>query len=427
MSVPPLSPAALRRHLETDVFRAGAAPAAGPPRLGAEVELIAVDADTRAAAPIHPGPDGRPATLPLLRRFGAGRGWREEPSPYGVPRFVLPDGGVVSYEPGGQVELSAAASRSVDALVHALRATVLPLRRAAREEGIDLLSAGIDPVNTPDDIPLQLPGARYVRLTRFLESTGTGGTRMMRCTASFQASVDWGPDPLASWRFLNALAPCTVAVFAHSPVYRSRPAGHRSFRARVWRELDGGRTGLLPCGGDPVGEYLDFALRAPAILLGDGEEFRPFAEWSAAGRATQGDWAAHLSTLFPEVRPKGFAEVRSPDAVSPEWYAAPLVFLAGLLYHPPTFAEARALVGAPDAELLARAGRDGVADPALGAMARDLFGLALRGAEALGEGFVSGEMLEEARAFANRYTRRGLCPADEVLAGYARAPVPAGV
>jgi glutamate--cysteine ligase len=406
--------AALRDDLARRVFRLGAAPAA--PRIGAEVELIPVDAETGAVVPVLPAAEGGRATLPLLRRFGARHGWREEPSPYGVPCFALPGGGVVSYEPGGQIELSAGAAPSVQALVRSLRATVGPLARLAREEGIELLSLGIHPAATPDDVPLQLPGKRYVRLTEFMEWAGTGGTRMMRLTASFQVSLDWGAEPLARWRLLNALAPYTVAVFAHSPLYRGAPTGDRSFRARVWRELDGGRTGIFACGDDPVGEYLDFALRAPAILLGEVGEFRPFAEWNAAGRATEEAWRTHLSTLFPEVRPKEFVEVRSPDAVAPEWYAAPLVWLAGLTHHPAAAAEAAALVGAPDPERLARAGRDGVADPETCAAASALWEVALRGAEALGEGFVSGEMREEARAFADRYTRRGRCPADDVLA-----------
>ncbi|HEX5727388.1 MAG TPA: glutamate-cysteine ligase family protein, partial [Longimicrobiaceae bacterium] len=323
---------------------------ARPPAIGAEVELLAVDAETRAPVPVCD--PARPCTLPLLRAFGARHGWREEASAYGAPRFVVPDGGVVSFEPGGQIELSAPPCRSGTALLRSLRDTVLPLRGELLDRGVELLSLGVDPVNPLESVPLQLPGARYVRLTDFLESIGTGGIRMMRQTAAIQISLDWGPRPLESWRFLNAAAPYLTAVFANSPVYRGADTGERSFRARIWRELDGGRTGLFPCGADPVEEYLEFALAAPAILPPFPEgDYRPFAAWSAAGRATLDDWRLHLTTLFPEVRPKGFVEVRSPDAVAPEWYAAPLVLLAGSTYHAPSFREARALVGAPDPEL----------------------------------------------------------------------------
>lgn len=386
---------------------------ARPPAIGAEVELIPVDAETRAVVPVAAA-DGL-STLPLLRELARRHGWREEASAYGAPRFTVPDGGVLSYEPGGQIEFSSPPFRSASALLASLRAVVAPLRSEAREWGMELLSVGIDPVNAVSDIPLQLPGSRYARLTRFLEDAGTGGTRMMRQTAAFQCSLDWCGDAFPRWRFLNALAPYVVAVFANSPVYRGADTGERSFRARVWRELDGGRTGIFPC-ADPVGEYLEFALDAPAILLPEeAGDWRPFREWNDLGRATLDDWHAHLTTLFPDVRPKGFVEVRGADAVPPEWYAAPLAFLGGLTYHEPTLAAAAEIAGDPDPELLDRAGRLGLGDERIGAAAHDLFALALRGAEALGPTFLCPGDLEEARVFFDAYTRRGRSPADDAV------------
>ena len=410
----PLPMDALLADLRENSFALGPRVPA-PARIGAEVELIAVSVDTGAPVPIRA--EHGLSTLPLLRRFGAMRCWREEPSSYGVPRFVLPDGGIITFEPGGQVELSAPACGGVGALVASLRETVVPLREMAREEGIDLLSVGIEPGGAVDDVPQQLPGRRYVRMTEFMRGIGTGGERMMRQTAAFQASLDLGPRPLDTWRLLNAAAPVLVAVFANSPVYRGRATGDRSFRARVWRELDGGRTGVLPCAGDPVAEYLDFALRAPAILLGEGDgEWPAFAEWNARGAVSMEDWHTHLTTLFPEVRPKGFVEVRSMDAVAPEWYAAPLVLAAGLAYDPAAAADARALLGAPSHERLVAAGRDGLRDTDLARTAVDLWDVALRGAASLGERFIPGDAVEEARAFADRYTRAGRSPADDVAA-----------
>lgn len=379
-----------REDLAENAFGLGAR-TPGPPRVGAEVELIPVAADTRRRVPIVAA-EG-PGTLPLLRRFGAERCWREEATPYGAPRWMLPDGGCVSYEPGGQIELAAAPARSPSALLRSLRAVVPALRAAARDEGIDLLSLGIDPVNALEDTPLQLPGARYARLTRFLESIGTGGVRMMRQTAAFQVSLDWGPDPLARWRMLNAAAPYLAAIFANSPAYLGADTGWRSFRARVWRELDGGRTGIFPC-ADPVGEYLQFALDAPAILLGGDEgPWLPFRAWSGA---TGDDWRAHLTTLFPEIRPKGFVEVRCIDAVDPEGYAAPVLLLTGLCDHAPTLRAALDLLGAPDPALLEPAARLGLSDPRIAPVARDLVGLGLAGATALRAG---PDDLAEARAF----------------------------
>ncbi|HEX5723981.1 MAG TPA: hypothetical protein VFX98_00870, partial [Longimicrobiaceae bacterium] len=64
---------------------------------------------------------------------------------------------------------------------------------------------------------------------------------------------------------------------------------------------------------------------------------------------------------------------------------------------------------------LARAGREGLRDARLAAVARDWCELALRGAAALGD-FFSPADLDEAGEFFARYTRRGLSPADDVAA-----------
>jgi glutamate--cysteine ligase len=160
-----------------------------------------------------------------------------------------------------------------------------------------------------------------------------------------------------------------------------------------------------------------------AALIGSLDA-RPFAEWNARDCAGPDEWRAHLTTLFPEVRPKGFAEVRSADAVAPEWYAAPLVLLAGIVYHPPTLRAAADLLGDPDPGLLHAAGRDGLSDPRIGAVARDLADLALAGAAAL-PGIFDGDGLNEAAAFFARYTRRSRSPGDDVLDALAAAPVAA--
>jgi glutamate--cysteine ligase len=408
-----LSPASLYAHLRDEAFALGRAPAS-PPRIGAEAELIPVDAQTGTTVPIST-PEGG-GTLPLLRRFGArGRAWREVAPPGAVPHFILPDGGIVSYEPGGQIELSTAPHPSGSGLLAALRATLIPLVAEAADAGVSLLGVGIEPRSPLAAVPLQLTGARYVRMTEFMRAIGSGGERMMRQTAALQVSLDAGPEPLSRWRFLNALPPYLTAMFANSPVYEDVHRGHASYRAHVWRMLDGGRTGLLGAAPDPVDEYLTFALRAPTILDPGGPPlYAPFAHLLAAGTVDAAAWKTHLTTLFPEVRPRGFFEVRSIDAMPPERFAAPLVFLAGLTYDERSFREAADLVGSPDPELLVLAGRDGLKEPRLAATSVDLVEVALQGARRLTPAFFDASDVEEAEAFFARYTLRSRAPADDV-------------
>ena len=128
------------------------------------------------------------------------------------------------------------------------------------------------------------------------------------------------------------------------------------------------------------------------------------------------EWHDHLSTLFPEVRPRGHLELRSADAIAPEWYAAPLALAVG--HHSTTPGALRAaadLSPLPDLGLLERAGRVGLHDPAIARTAADLFELALAGCSGLGPRYFHPSDLEQARAFFDRYTRRSRAPADDVL------------
>ena len=409
-----LTRAALATDLAETAFAGPVFSSLTPRRLGAEAEFIPVDSATGRRCGIDA--EGAVSTLPFLRRFGGKQGWREGSTPKGTPCFTLPLGGTLTFEPGGQLEYSSPPCRSASTLLSILRSVVPPLRAAASDEGIDLLAAGIDPLNSEEQAPLLLHAKRYVCMAEYLALRGPAGARMMRQTAAFQVSLDFDDEPWLRWRVLNALTPYVVAIFANSPIYAGQRTENQSERANVWRLLDPLRTGIPYDEHEPVQAYLDFALAAPALLLPtvDGEH-RPFSEWLAQANPTTEEWRDHLSTLFPEVRPRGHLELRSADAIEPEWYAAPLALTAGLLYDSGALRAAAELLGTPDLGLLERAGRVGLHDPAIGRTAADLFELALSGCAALGPGYFHPSDLEQARVFFDRYTRRARSPADEAL------------
>jgi glutamate--cysteine ligase len=243
---------------------------------------------------------------------------------------------------------------------------------------------------------------------------------MMRQTAAFQVSLDLGPEPWRLWRVLNAMAPYLTAIFASSPVYAGRPTAHASYRAHCWRQLDPLRTGVRQAVDDPAVDYCEFALGAPAMFLPrlDGA-YAPIAVHLASGSAGQADWEQHLTTLFPEIRPRGTFEVRTCDAVAPEWFAAPLALIGGVAHDLAALRQADELLDGADPAVLVRAGRTGLADPAIAATARDLVILALDGCEALGDTLLAAGDLDIAREYFDRYTFAGRAPADDTR------PVPA--
>jgi glutamate--cysteine ligase len=407
-----------RGMLEVDlaerVFAGSSAASLAPRRLGAEVELIPVEAGTGRRCGIDS--EGTLSTLPFLRTYGNKQGWRESLTGKGTPCFTLPSGGTLTFEPGGQLEYSSPPFRSASALLAVLRGVILPLRAAAAGEGIELLAVGLDPYNCEEQAPLLLQARRYERMAEYLVRRGPAGARMMRQTAAFQIGVDLDDEPWLRWRVLNAAAPFFVAIFANSPIYAGQRTGHQSSRADVWRKLDPARTGLPYHEDAPVQTYLDFALDAPAILLPTIEgEHMPFGEWLVRAEPTLEEWQDHLSTLFPEVRPRGHLELRSTDAIAPDWYAAPLALAAGILYDSRTLRAAADLLPPPDLGLLERAGRLGVHDCEIAGTSADLFELALAGCAGLGPAYFHPSDLEEAQAYFERYTRRGRAPADDLL------------
>jgi glutamate--cysteine ligase len=369
-------------------------------RVGAEVELIPVLAESNAVCPLlRPlAGDGR-CSFDFIRQYGSDLGWEERRSAKGAPYFSLPQGARLTFEPGGQLELSSRPCESVSALLAEVRRVLLPLRAAAADTGIDLLAVGIDPHNDIQSVPLQLESERYCSMTTYFEQIGPSGVRMMRQTAAVQINLDGGDDPLRRWRLLSDLAPYLTALFANSSRYAGTETGWQSFRAYCWRTLDPSRTGVPHPHLPAVEAYTRFALDAPDMMRTADGTYRPFAYWAARGEGTSSWWETHLSTLFPEVRPRGHLEVRAIDALEPEWLGAPVVLLAGLAYDPLTAQAARELVPAADETLLLRAARCGVLDPQLANTARELVSLGLTGARRLGDEMVSGADLEDAEAF----------------------------
>lgn len=397
----------LRRIVVDELFTPVAAPA-GPPRIGAELELIPLVADSGRPCPVFPS--GGPATLPVLRSLARTSGWREDLSAKGTPVLQLPGGATLTYEPGGQLEVGSAPEQSASQLVRRLARIVSTLRGAMSAAGIDLVSAGIDPRNGTDATPLRFDVPRYRAMDDYFGTIGPAGRRMMRQTASLQVSVDLGGPAVAArrWRVLNAAAPHLTALFARSRTYGGADTGHASHRAWTWRSLDRARTGLpWADGAAAAARYTDFALRAPSVLSGPVNGFyRPFAFWWRRQAAGVDEWRAHLSTLFPEVRPRGYLEVRCMDTPPDEWLGVPIVLLAGLVYDEAALGEAEALLGEPDPDLLERAAAAGLADPRVGPEALALAAAALRGARRLGAPYVSTADADRAEEYLARAPAR---------------------
>ena len=392
--------------LHADIARAfGLGATVVPTTIGLEVEAIPVDRLS-----------GRP--LPLVRTLEAlgSLAWTAYHSPKsGATELHRPDGARLTFEPGGQVEYSSAPHHTGTALLSDVEIALHAVDAALQPIDGKLLFAGLDPVTPVSDVPLQLTGARYRRMDAYFESRSPAGRRMMRQTASVQLCIGTGPAPLHRWRLLSALAPIVTAMFANSPLDGGVPTGERSRRRRIWAELDPSRTGLRALGADPVAEYLEFALHAPAFLMGsDPHLAEPFRDWIERG-ATDADWHTHLSTLFPDVRPRGYFELRVADSVHGDGLAAIIALVGGVLSHADS-ARVLKLFPEPTEQLMALAGKDGLADAVLRDAAVRAIALARDSARTTGDTLLNHDGWSRAGRFFSAYALCGRSPADDASA-----------
>jgi len=367
---------------------------ANPRAIGVELELIPVHKSTRTRALAVN--DSRTSTAEVLSRVGVREGWHEESDGGDPPSWRLADGARLSFEPGGQLEISSAPASTASQVIDSTQALVKILREAMSNVGIDLLARGVDPFNGIDTVPLQLHRDRYTGMTRYFDSVGPSGVQMMRQTAALQINLERGVDPKSRWRLLNGLAPIVVALFANSRQYAGKATGWASYRAQLWRTLDPSRTGIIYDESHHVERYLSFALDAIAMRGGEGAAYRAFRALMPEPATSRDDWLFHLSTLFPEVRPKEFFELRSADTIEPDALASPVVFVTGLVYDDEIAHRAIGLIGVPSEKMLERAGRLGLADPEIRRIASKLVVLALDGGRRLGGDYIKRQHLEAA-------------------------------
>ncbi|HEY8979508.1 MAG TPA: glutamate-cysteine ligase family protein [Streptomyces sp.] len=345
----------------------------------------------------------------------------------------LPNGGLVSWEPGGQLELSGPPCASLHGCVDSAALDLAVLRERARAAGVRLLGAGLD--RRPPVFAVALP--RYQALKRYYAGLGGAGDVLLCNTASVQVNVEAG-DGSDGWRgrsrrwlIVNALGPLLMAVFANSPVLEADGphvstalSGRQLLRLRT----DRFRTEPLPSGGDPRAVWTRYALDTQVVAIRREDPGPLLWEPAPAGltlrrwlrgagpRAVRADDVfRHLKSLVPPVRACGHLELRMLDAQSDDDWLVPVVVVASLLDDEITSDAVAALIGgtaAPTRQDWIDAARHGLAAPGLGDLARTVVRLALAGMRRLG---VEPEVACAVERFAESHTLRGLSPAQSRL------------
>mgnify|MGYP006245998213 FL=1 len=290
------------------------------------------------------------------------------------------DGGSVTLEPGGQLELSGA---PLDNLHETCRETgrhLRHMREAGKPLDIGMLGIGFHPTARREDISF-MPKGRYQIMSRHMPKVGTLGLDMMLRSCTVQVNLDYTDEADMRQKFRTSLAlqPLATALFANSPFKDGQLSGLLSTRAHAWTDTDAARCGVPACVFDPYFGYeqwIDYILDVPMYFLhrGDdyidvaGQSFRDFLDGMLEGHEGQfpsmADFEDHITTAFPEVRMKTFLEMRGADGGPWSNICALPAFWVGLLYDPESLEAASRLVAdiSPEDVMEARlsASRDGL-------------------------------------------------------------------
>jgi glutamate--cysteine ligase len=376
-------------------------------RIGIEVEWLVVPHDDPCAPVPFPTVQGALASV--------------------EPRL---DGCRLTFEPGGQVELSSAARVGVDAACDAVVRDTSVVRAALAGHGLDLVGVGLDPLR-PRRRVVDTP--RYQAMERYFAREWPAASSMMCGTASLQVNLDVGQaDQVdARWRLSHDLGPTLAAAFANSPLQDGRPTGWRSTRLAIWFALDSTRAAPVGCDTPACDAWEHYILDSRVMLMSDGPdryapvlEPLPFRAWMQGndGRRspTVDDLRYHMTTLFPPVRPRGWLELRMIDALPDPWWQVAAAVATAVLDDDEAAERARRSV-APTRGMWREAARHAVHHPQLARSARDCFAAALDALPRLGAGTETCDLVAEYR---DRYLARGRCPADDQLAAWTSHGVP---
>ena len=407
------------------------------PKIGLEVEMIPYDQQKQVGA------NGLKRTSladtkKALAPFFEASAWSEKSS------YILQrEGAQISFEPGGQIEYSSTPCSHFSELESEVKGVQKSLKEFLAKSSIELIATGIDPWTPVNDIPLQLKEKRYQFMEKYFEShEASMGRNMMTQTASMQICLDLSEKKeLQAKQYLvsQLLAPYATGLFSNSPYQNGSRSEFESMRAYIWQNLDQSRTGFpilresklssLLSLEECVRSYLDFALEAFVIFCPDEKgvlqqapKGLSFKKWMEGGEPslrspTLKDFQRSLTLLFPEVRPKGFLELRSIDMQSFPWQMVPAIFYVGILYDENSLESAFEFLKGDFDSLISLWGKAcyGLKDKALCHKAKKLTELSQEGVQRLGSLFFDSSHLDKADQFYERYTRRSKTPSSDYI------------
>jgi len=250
--------------------------------------------------------------------------------------------GYVTLEPGGQLEFSTEPGGDLSRIDRAYRSFLSDILPSLGEDKI-LAASGFQPSSAIEEIPL-LPKERYAHMYQYFDGKGLAHY-MMKGSAALHVTIDFADerDYGRKMKAANLLVPIIYSRLDNAPFFQGQVRRGNSVRRKIWTDCTGVQTGLIPkalADGFSYEDYCQFLLRSPLILFkrkgeirsGEGRSMAEVLTELKRGELKEEDVEYLFSMVFPEVRTRGYLEIRSCDSLPYPYNIGYLAFWKGLLY-----------------------------------------------------------------------------------------------
>ena len=251
----------------------------------------------------------------------------------------------ITLEPGNQIELSGDKLNHIHDACAESQSYLFELKQVTKKIGINIVSAGFDPISKLDEIPNN-PKERYKLMTKDMPEGGELSLDMMYRTCGTQLNIDYDSekDFIKKFKVVNSIVPIIIALFANSSIVEKKKSNFLSYRSKVWQNTSRGGLPKIFFEELDFERYAEFIINFPILFIEDNEKYFSGRKYTFKdfmnGRIieirkrlpNENDLSTHLSTIFTENRLKKYIELRSMDTCGWDCLCAGPAFNVGMLY-----------------------------------------------------------------------------------------------
>ncbi|MGO1652762.1 glutamate-cysteine ligase family protein [Senegalia sp. (in: firmicutes)] len=305
-------------------------------RIGAEFEHFIIYKDTLKAV-AYAGEYGVADTLEKLKE----KGWKESFTDGYLMGLFKKDINI-TLEPGSQFEVSInpfKAIKNIEDIYLDFLSDIVPI---LEEKNQYITTMGYQPNTKIEEINF-IPKERYKYMSEYFKDKGVYAHNMMKATAALQVAIDYSDeeDFKRKFRLANLLSPILSLIFDNSPIFESEVYPFHILRTDIWNKCDNDRSKVVTGALDKDFSYSDYAkyiLNNPPIIVKNSKgEFIFTADKKAKDIfdpeiSSREEFEHILTMFFPDVRVKGFIEIRMMDSVPLNLSLSGVALIKGTMY-----------------------------------------------------------------------------------------------